>query len=75
MICDWCGEKYPIAYSDNKNVHQLKNYVNKPLVCNVCYRKIKQNDALKIFTNMSVHQNPIQIKMRTKTQTKRTCQL
>jgi hypothetical protein len=53
MICDWCGEKYPIAYSDNKNVHQLKNYANKPIVCNACYEKIRQTDVLKIFPNTS----------------------
>jgi hypothetical protein len=67
MICDWCGEKYPISYSDYKNIHQLKNYANKPIVCNACYKKIKQTDALKIFTHSQIYQKPIEIKLRTKT--------
>ena len=72
MICDWCGEKYPITYSDNRNVHQLKNYANKPLVCNACYKKIKQTSDLKIFAHTQISQKPIEIKIPAKTLTKHT---
>jgi hypothetical protein len=67
MICDWCGEKYPISYSNNKNFHQLKNYANKPLICHTCYQKMKQTNTIKIYPNTQIQQKTIEIKMRTKT--------
>ncbi len=54
MICDWCGNKYQVAYDDKNNVHKLEKYANQPLVCNSCYKKIRRDRVLKIIASQAI---------------------
>ena len=46
MICDWCGKKDLTAVKPKNRYHTLLGYANKPVVCNDCYKKIKNQNKL-----------------------------
>jgi hypothetical protein len=48
MICDWCGEKSSVGYIEGKDNHILKNFANRPIICNGCYKKMMKQKVIKI---------------------------